>query len=116
MPANPMMEKSAFLEALRSPQPQQEDALALEAGDNLSDDLLTDMQTDEDPTTQEGDTFFLDPEMWPMGKWKKGQTVTVRAKVNSLGSKIGLTPLEVEYNNPDTEGRDSSEDDTEEDD
>lgn len=114
MNGTPGMDKNAFLAALHSPNPGAEDALAMQGGDKLAEDLRMDMEQDEDPTTQDGNNFFLDPEMWPMGKWKKGQVVTVKARVESLGSKIGLTPLEVEYNNPDENSQDS-EDDSEDD-
>lgn len=51
---------------------------------------------DKDPTTQAGDKFFLDPSMLPDGKkCKKGEELTLRVRVDSIGSKIALTPLEV---------------------
>lgn len=105
------MDRNAFLAALSSPDPAAEDALALQAGGQLAQDLRADMDTDEDPTTQEGDDFFLDPETWPLDKWKKGQMVTVRARVQSIGSKIGLTPVAVEYDNSDEDSQDSEDTD-----
>lgn len=106
----PDMDKAAFLQALASPSPAAEDDMAMQGGDQMAMGLLEEMNEDIDPTTQDGDVFFLDPDMWPEGKWKKGQTITVKARVESIGSKIGLTPVEVDYNMADENDQDSEED------
>lgn len=41
-----------------------------------------------------GDTIYLPKEMY-QGKCENGKEVFVKAKVTSMGSKIGLTPMEI---------------------
>ncbi len=51
---------------------------------------------DMNPTSQNGDTFFMSPDMLPEGyKCQVGDELMVRMAVKSKGSKIGLTPVEV---------------------
>lgn len=48
------------------------------------------------PMTQQGDEFFLDPMLLGDGpKCKVGEEIMVKAKVQSVGSKIGAVPVEV---------------------
>lgn len=48
------------------------------------------------PMTQQGDTFFLDPGMFENGeKCEVGDEVMLKATIQSKGSKIGLTPVEI---------------------
>lgn len=55
---------------------------------------------DKDPRSQQGDTFFVDPAMLHEDhKCRKGDELMVRARVQSVGSKIALTPLEISYDN-----------------
>lgn len=63
------------------------------------------MPEDTDPRTQQGDTFFVDPAMLrDEKKAKKGDSMIIRAKVKSVGSKIALTPVDISYENvPDEE-------------
>lgn len=88
--------KDAFLEALGGGGPKQAPAdLQMESDDTLAPmELIEESQEDMDPTTQEGDTIFLDPEMFAK-KPKKGQEFDLRVRVEGIGSKISLTPLEV---------------------
>lgn len=55
---------------------------------------------DKDPRSQQGDTFFIDPALLhEEHKCRKGDEIMVKARVQSVGSKIALTPLEVSYDN-----------------
>lgn len=55
---------------------------------------------DKDPRSQQGDTFFVDPALLhEQKKCRKGDELMIRARVQSVGSKIALTPLEVMYDN-----------------
>ncbi len=54
---------------------------------------------DMNPTSQDGDTFFMDPALLPEGhKCKVGEELLLRVSVKSKGSKIGVTPIEVVEN------------------
>lgn len=51
---------------------------------------------DVNPLTQDGSTFMLSPDMLPDGKsCRQGDTLMIKAKVKSVGSKIALTPVSV---------------------
>lgn len=80
------------------------DMMAMPEEDATTDPALMreDLEEDVDPTTQDGDTIFLDPEM--VGEsLKKGQQITLNCTVKSIGSKIGLTPVGVESINTATD-------------
>lgn len=54
------------------------------------------MGPDENPLSQDGNTFLVSPDLFPDGHvCKAGEDVIVKAKVKSVGSKIALTPTEV---------------------
>ena len=51
---------------------------------------------DKNPMTQDGETIFIDPSLGGTDKkYKKGDEIMLHARVDSVGSKIGLTPLEI---------------------
>ena len=50
-----------------------------------------------DPTSQDGDTFFVPAEMMPDGKCEPGMEVMVKSRIVNKGSKVGLTPIEISY-------------------
>jgi len=112
MPAG--MDRAAYMDALQGmgggggPETPQSELMEMEEGA-----VASEFDKDVDPTSQEGETFFVDPDMLP-GECKKGQKVIVHATVTSKGSKIGLTPSEIEYNNSDDDEEDQEEYDDEE--
>lgn len=47
------------------------------------------------PMTQNGDVFFVDPSLFSDKNCKVGDEVLLKATVQSKGSKVGLTPVEI---------------------
>ena len=47
------------------------------------------------PMTQQGETFFLDPAMFEDDECNVGDEVMLKCTIQSKGSKIGMTPVEV---------------------
>ena len=70
-------------------------------------EFIEEMTVDQDPTSQDADNYYADPELFDKEP-QKGDKVNITMKVQSLGSKIGLTPLDVEYI---SDEEDESEDD-----
>ena len=61
----------------------------------------------ENPMTQQGDIFFLDPSMLPDGdNCKVGDEIMLKASIQSKGSKIGLQPIEVVMESDDEDQED----------
>lgn len=59
--------------------------------------------------SESGDTIFVPKSMCAGMEYKKGQEVMLKAKVASVGSKIGLTPIEIVNDNEEEMGESEAE-------
>ncbi len=77
---------SAYSQALQAPPPMPQASGAAPIAAKVPQNI--------NPMTQQGDIFFLDPAMFEQG-CKVGDEVLLKAKVQSKGSKVGLSPVEI---------------------